>query len=258
MYVYKITDRKNNKVYIGIDTNSKDKLLRWKAHLRNSRYAIKSGKRTTNFYKNLGARPQDFYVEIIAESDSIYELLQLEIKMIDQYNSFHTGYNSTRGGECFKAIIKSDDHYKRLYEIFKVRMDEFNKIKWGGKTLDEKRAMMRTNTDESNRKKSETIKANWDSMDEDAKRQRLSGLLEYINLNKEKYRINAKIASDAAAAKTSISVTVRNKIDGKIYKFKSLKEVYRVLGVSGRHLMNLKRIGKGGTRKWEIIDDKKI
>ena len=93
--IYIIKNYKNNLVYIG---QSVDIMCRWTAHIQaaknpnNSSYNTKIHKAM----RELGI--ENFYIEILEECD--YELLSdKEIYWIDQYNSYHKGYNMTLGGE---------------------------------------------------------------------------------------------------------------------------------------------------------------
>ena len=92
-------------------------------------------------------------------------------------------------------------------------------------------------------------------MTKEDKSKKLNGLLTYIKDNKDNYKKNAKAASDKAAALSSIPVILRNKITGEIFKFVSLKDAYRKTGVPAQYLLTLKKNGKNGTKKWEIVDE---
>lgn len=90
MIIYKVTNTKNNLIYIGQTTRELE--TRMKEHLR---------KRKTYFdscycKKHL----KDFVVEIIDTAESIDELNKKEIFYIKKYNSMiPNGYNACEGGE---------------------------------------------------------------------------------------------------------------------------------------------------------------
>lgn len=251
MYVYKITDSKTNKVYIGVDTKPKDRLNRWHEHLRLSKKSP-----TTKFYKQLGKRPNDFSVEVVFESSSVGELFLKEIELISQYDSYKRGYNSTIGGDCFGVVVHSEEHYNELVEIFRDRMKEFNVVKWKDTTLSDRQEMIKhCHTDESNAKRSKTIKAEWDGMTTADKNAKLNGLLTYIENNKDEQRRKAKLASDKAAILNQRKVRIRDRATGEVHEFNSIKEANTTLNTAVRYLEQLKNSGKIGSKKWELLDE---
>ena len=93
-YIYKITNKVNGKVYIGLTTVSVEK--RWKNHIS----ASKKCKR--HLYLAMRKYGVDnFKVEVIDETDNLERLGELERKYISEYNStdHNVGYNNTYGGE---------------------------------------------------------------------------------------------------------------------------------------------------------------
>ena len=110
--IYKITNKINNKVYIG-----QSKLIekRWKEHLAD--YERKDTKLYFAFRK-YGI--ENFLFEIIEEC-SIEELNEREIFWIKQYNSYNEGYNMDLGGA---GNPKYDYNYIiEQYKIFKTVED---------------------------------------------------------------------------------------------------------------------------------------
>ena len=96
LFVYKITNTVNGKVYIGITTKSVRS--RWKAHLCNA--FVKN----VNYYLYKAMRKygkEAFSIETIHEAVSLAELLEAEKRFITECNSYATanGYNQTLGGE---------------------------------------------------------------------------------------------------------------------------------------------------------------
>lgn len=91
-YIYKITDKTNNKAYIGFTSNPDS---RWRTH-RGNRY-----KDTRPLYRAMREHGiQNFSFEILYEnSDHDYTLHSMEPYYIDFYNTLKTGYNLTRGGD---------------------------------------------------------------------------------------------------------------------------------------------------------------
>ena len=89
-YVYKITNRINQKVYIGQTSFSVEK--RWKEHVQDINKHL-----DRPLYRALSKYGiENFSVETIEETDSPNER---EIYWIEYYQSYHNGYNATTGGE---------------------------------------------------------------------------------------------------------------------------------------------------------------
>lgn len=91
MLVYKLTSP-SNKCYIGITTMTLEKRL--SCHFSNSK------KHDTKLYFAFRKYGFDtFKIEILEECSTREELIEKEITYIEQYNSYHKGYNMTTGGE---------------------------------------------------------------------------------------------------------------------------------------------------------------
>ncbi len=118
--VYKITNQKNGKIYIGISTNSAKR--RWTEH--KSRFNL--GERDHKLYqamKKYGI--ENFDYEVIHETDNSKELSFLESQYIEKFDSFNNGYNMTCGD-----VVVSDETKQKLSKIFKGR-----KVTWGAKIV---------------------------------------------------------------------------------------------------------------------------
>ena len=106
-YIYKITNKINNKIYIG--KTERDIEKRFKEHCNNA------------FKENIENRPlyaamrkygiENFYITLIEETESPE---QREIFWIEQLQSFKYGYNATHGGDGRKYI-----DYAPLVELYK-------------------------------------------------------------------------------------------------------------------------------------------
>lgn len=93
MIIYKVTNKVNNKVYIGQTSKSLDE--RKQAHYKQSRLSS-----NTNFHRALAKYSIfDFIWEEIASTDNKETLNDLERKFIEEYDSFKSGYNMTLGGD---------------------------------------------------------------------------------------------------------------------------------------------------------------
>ena len=106
-YIYKITNKVNNKVYIGQTVRTIEE--RYKKHLFEARH------RTNRpLYDSMNHHGYDnFYVEQLVEAPN-EELNDLEIFYISKYDATNPncGYNLTTGGDTFKSCIPEDK--KRL------------------------------------------------------------------------------------------------------------------------------------------------
>lgn len=103
--IYKVQNTINGKVYIG--KTSRDVEQRWKEHL--SCCLTKDHK----FYRALRKYPESvFELSVIAEVPNDV-LDDFEKYWINQYDSFHNGYNSTMGGD---GTLKTD--YDLIFQLW--------------------------------------------------------------------------------------------------------------------------------------------
>jgi group I intron endonuclease len=103
-FVYKITNNINNKSYIGWTSKSVDN--RWKKHKFYAFNKISNGK-FPNAIKKYGVDCWD--VIILIEVDSNDTAKKLEIEFIEKYDTYHNGYNSTKGGDGNTSLIMSEE-----------------------------------------------------------------------------------------------------------------------------------------------------
>lgn len=131
--IYKITNKINNKIYIGMTT--KDIEVRWKQHLKVSK--SKNDRNHRAIHKAiLKYGVENFTFEKLHETDIIDldHLKELEIKYIKEYNSFKNGYNLTKGGDGtygYKLSQKQKDHLSKLYLGTKLSDEHKNNITKG-------------------------------------------------------------------------------------------------------------------------------
>lgn len=104
-YIYAIKNKINNKVYIGITENIRQRQNR---HLNNLRNGDHDSPGLQNAYNLYGE--ENFYFEVTeVEIESREQLCQLEIDTISQYDSFQNGYNGTPGGDNPPNLKKYND-----------------------------------------------------------------------------------------------------------------------------------------------------
>jgi group I intron endonuclease len=92
MFIYKITNLVNGKVYIGQTTRTVEE--RWKEHCYSSNKGFILNKAIKKYKK------QNFKIETIEKCNSIEELNNKEIYWIKYYNSNKEGYNIALGGNA--------------------------------------------------------------------------------------------------------------------------------------------------------------
>jgi len=95
MFIYKVTNRINNKIYIGLTVQTIQERF-WHHH-----YEARQGSKSYFHRALLKHKPENFIVEQIDIASSIEELKQKEINYIKQYNATNRkiGYNLSEGGD---------------------------------------------------------------------------------------------------------------------------------------------------------------
>lgn len=116
MIVYKISNKVNGMLYIGITTKNLEH--RWKMHLNWAR-SMKPYK----LHEALNILGKDnFLIEQIDSAEDFKSLKDLEKKYIKSYNCIYpNGYNLTAGGQGVLGIKFSNETKKRLSELGKIR-----------------------------------------------------------------------------------------------------------------------------------------
>ena len=108
-YIYKITNNINNKIYIGQTIRSLEK--RWKEHIFKSKSGDHMNLPLARAIRKYGA--ENFTISLIEEvADE--ELNDREKYYINYYDSYHTGYNATLGGDGGIAHTISDEEAKKI------------------------------------------------------------------------------------------------------------------------------------------------
>lgn len=106
--IYLITNKVNNKVYVGFSANPQ---RRWSGH----KCAALTTKRPNKFYKAIRKYGwENFTKEIICQSKDYNHLLsEMEPYFIKKYNSYKNGYNMTIGGNSGNGEYKIGFKHKR-------------------------------------------------------------------------------------------------------------------------------------------------
>lgn len=96
-YIYKITCKTSNKIYIGKTESSVDK--RWNEHCR-AAFLESHGDYNFPFHRAIRKYGvENFIVETIDQTEDSEQLKEKEKYWINFYNSYYKGYNSTLGGD---------------------------------------------------------------------------------------------------------------------------------------------------------------
>ena len=107
MLIYKVKNKKNNKVYIGKTMNSLED--RKKAHYRNTIYG------ETNFGRALKKYPKDtFEWSVLEEVKNKKDLDKKEMYFINQFDTYNKGYNMTLGGGGGLTYNTESENYNRI------------------------------------------------------------------------------------------------------------------------------------------------
>ena len=113
-YIYRIYNDVNNKSYIGLTTKTVE--TRWKKHLANSSFVQYHLYDAMRLYG-----VEHFFIETLEKVDDT-KLAEREQYWIEQYDSFHNGYNETCGGEGNQLYSKIEFYqlWDKGYSISKI------------------------------------------------------------------------------------------------------------------------------------------
>lgn len=112
MYVYKIVNKINGKIYVGQTTETLKQ--RFSRHM-----GYQKEEKDTKFYRAVRKYGvSNFYIELIEEVDTLEELNKREEYWIRELNTVEEGYNSYYGG--FSSGGNTLSNHPRIEEIRKV------------------------------------------------------------------------------------------------------------------------------------------
>lgn len=111
-YIYRITNIKTNKVYVGI---TEDYERRKKKHIKELKNHCHHSPKLQNAWDYWGEDNFEFTCRKV-EINNYEDLYDLEIKEIEKYNSYKDGYNCNSGGRIsdWKQKVKNEDIIKFL------------------------------------------------------------------------------------------------------------------------------------------------
>jgi len=228
MFIYKVTVVPLNQVYIGLDTKPEYKKSRWKTHLRES---IKDPKGKFHLAINQFSPENCVYEVIESGFASVSQLALAEIKFIKQYDSYKNGLNSTPGGDGLNGDLTmfTTDEVLIIREALGDKWREFNKKKWAGTSVEQRKEMMQhCHTVEANTRRAETLRDYYDNVP-GSKEKHSAGIKQWQKENAElakKYRIQNGLKG---SEKTSKKVTlIRDNGDIEVYN--SISEFQRKTG----------------------------
>lgn len=116
-WIYKITNKKNGKVYIGQTSHTLES--RWKKHCSVARSG-RDGKSPTGIGGAIRKYGENNFIIEPIEKCFLKKLNEREIHWIKHYNSFEKGYNLTLGGDGYRVYAFDLEEVKENYEKFET------------------------------------------------------------------------------------------------------------------------------------------
>jgi group I intron endonuclease len=112
MFIYKLTNTLNNKIYIGLTTETISE--RCRKRIAEAKYRESRNSYILNAIRKYGSKV--FKVEQLDTANTLEELQQKEIFYIEKYNSTNRniGYNLTKGGEGNLGLKMSEETKEKI------------------------------------------------------------------------------------------------------------------------------------------------
>jgi group I intron endonuclease len=244
MFIYKITNNINGKIYIGYDSGFVVENRRWKDHLKfyqhNKRKVLYSAMRKHGI--------ENFSVDVVEEVETFGELLDREIYYIDLFQSHQTGigYNRTLGGDGGDTFsVRSVESQNQTREKMKASalnwwanidsdsrkdlLKYLNKEKWENSSPEERKLLTQhLHTDEIYQARAQTLKEFY-SANPDARKQKGKDIKKWQEQNLEKVKEQNRINSAKGAAKVSKRLKVELEA-GEVLYYPSKSEFQRKTG----------------------------
>ena len=214
MIIYKATNIKNNKIYIGatIRTLNERKSQHISCALRN---ADNNNRYFYNAIRKNG--PENFIWEIIDSAEDYETLMEKEKYWIKYYNSFgKNGYNSCEGGNNTIGYRHSKETLQKLREIAKNReVKRGSESPFFGKKMPEetKQKLREKLSGENNPMKYKTFYDVWnEKYDKETVEEKIKQL-------KEKLKLKAKNGKEHRCYGTHLTEETRNKISESLLEY---------------------------------------
>jgi group I intron endonuclease len=110
-YIYKITNVKNNKSYVGM-TNNPDPYHRWKQHIRTANRVTKNKPHHMDLINEMYKIGTDYFSFDVIEECESWEVNSRESHWITYLNSHVNGYNMVTPGNRVRSGNLMNKHYK--------------------------------------------------------------------------------------------------------------------------------------------------
>lgn len=271
MIIYKITNIKNGKIYIG--QTSRSLKSRWRGHCSSAEH-----NRSNNLFHNAISKygKESFIVEIIDFANSQEELDLLEKTHIDKHESlFPNGYNLKTGGKSnnkYSDISKSKMSAAKIGKLHsdttKKKMSESHKAMWkeDDGSLQNKRSLQSSNIWNNDEYRAKITKARKTYWKDPSNRLAASNRMKNIYSNNEQ---RDKISNAVKESFKRIDVvdklkkhykrTEKKIVDSNGVHYSSIKEAASILGISSS---NIVKVLKGVYKKskgltFEYVEDRK-
>lgn len=109
-YCYRIVCVPTGKKYIGVTKNIE---ARWEHHIARLRSKDRPNWKLYNSMNKHGI--ENFKIEKISEKETLEEILEEEVRLIREEDTFHNGLNSTSGGEAgFLMLKRTEEELEEL------------------------------------------------------------------------------------------------------------------------------------------------
>jgi group I intron endonuclease len=244
MFIYKIKNTINGKIYIGYDSDSVVENNRWKDHLRSYLY----DKRKVLYFAMKKHGVENFSVEVVEEVETFNELLDREIYYIDSFKSYQKeiGYNRTLGGDggdtfSVRSIESQNQTRKKMKasalnwwenvdsDSRKDLLRYLNREKWKNSSPEERKLLTQhLHTQEIYQARAQTLKEFYSS-NPDIKKQKGKDIKKWQEQNLEKVKEQNRINSAKGAAKVSKRLKVELET-GEVLYYPSKSEFQRKTG----------------------------